>query len=102
MVENIIKLKSIHTGVESDGYKEVIFQVYHVGEKTTLDQELILSCDPNTTEWKARITIENFPDGLNLTESALKLGEWLERLGGSISFGEDVFEMAENLIDEST
>lgn len=98
---NRVKLKSLHTGVESDHYKEVSFQIYNRDEKTTLDQELILSCGPNTTEWKARIKLENFPDGLSLNEAALKMGEWLTRLGNAIYYGEDMYKMAEDIISES-
>jgi hypothetical protein len=101
-MESFVKLKLIHTGIEPDGFKEVSYQIYHTNDKTTLNQQLILSCEPKSSEWRARIKIDNFPDGLGLSESALKMGEWLTRLGEAISRGEDIYKMTEDLIEEST
>ena len=81
------KILSIQTGnePESKGYKKVIIELSHSNETTTLKQNLILRCHPFSNEWEAKIEIVDFPGGLKFTEAALKLGEWLTRIGRAVT-----------------
>lgn len=74
-----MKLKSV---VNEEGKLTVIFNIAHNDLTTTVDQDLILK--RTSTGWVADMRMEEFPEQKTSTEAALKLGEWLERLGAEI------------------
>lgn len=83
--------KTITTEVElisyvkerSTGNSEARYYVKHSNQKTVLEQAMVINRD-GFGNHQASIIITDFPGQKTPEEAALKLADWLKRLGGSI------------------
>lgn len=55
--------------------------------RSILEQEMLITGDLSTGVFKAQVIINDFPDCGSEKEAALKLANWLQRLGAVIEDG---------------
>lgn len=67
--------------------RRVFLQHYSRRLGSILEQEMVISGNLSTGVFKASISIDDFPDCGSEKEAALKLANWLQRLGAAIEDG---------------
>lgn len=64
-----------------------VYDLIHSNITTSLQQSLKIEQVIGSDQWRANITLTDFPEQPSQSEAALKMADWLERLAKTIKAG---------------